>query len=94
MDEHTATEIAYKNGYEQGWMDAVRWIPVTERLPIPYMNVLTYRSVAISNGVYIIAIDKLLPHPDGSFVWGKDLDTWKSKATHWMPLPEPPKEGK
>ena len=33
MDEHTSHEQAYKNGYEKGKQDAMKWIPVTERLP-------------------------------------------------------------
>ena len=33
MDKHTATEQAYKRGYEDGKQDALKWIPVTERLP-------------------------------------------------------------
>ena len=32
MDNHTATELAYKNGYEQGKMDAVRHGRWVERL--------------------------------------------------------------
>ena len=32
-DCYWATEQAYKNGYEQGKKDAVKWIPVAERLP-------------------------------------------------------------
>ena len=27
MDEHTSHEQAYKNGYEKGKQDAMRWIP-------------------------------------------------------------------
>ena len=33
MKTHDATEQAYKNGYEQGKKDALKWIPVTDRLP-------------------------------------------------------------
>ena len=33
MDNHTATELAYKNGYANGYADATpKWIPVSERL--------------------------------------------------------------
>lgn len=42
MDEHDITEQAYKNGYEQGKQDAVKWIPVTERLPEKCKTVLGY----------------------------------------------------
>lgn len=33
MTIHDATEVAYKNGYAAGKRDAMKWIPVTERLP-------------------------------------------------------------
>jgi hypothetical protein len=29
---------------------------------------------------------------DETPMWINDLGSWKSKVTHWMPLPEPPKE--
>ena len=41
MDNYTATEMAYKNGYEQG---RPRWISVKERLPEEDVDVLTYRA--------------------------------------------------
>lgn len=34
MKIHEATEQAYKNGYEKGKADALKWIPVTERLAV------------------------------------------------------------
>ena len=99
MDKYTATEQAYKHGYEKGYeagkKDATdnnvgsNWIPVTERLPERF-------------GVFIVAIRQ-----PGMQRAGKDCadfdpfeKTWlpsmcwdKSyKVTHWMPLPEPPKE--
>lgn len=41
MDKHTATEMAYKNGYAKGYADGTpKWIPVTERLPKPFTPVL------------------------------------------------------
>ena len=40
MDEHTSHELAYQKGYEQGKQDAMKWIPVTERLPEPETEVL------------------------------------------------------
>lgn len=59
-----------------------RWIPVTERLPDPFERVIVCRD-------------------DGKVEQGcKDIrDWWKvygtrtKQVTHWMPLPEPPKEG-
>ena len=55
-----------------------KWIPVTERLPEPYVDVLVFR-----NGK--IAIDR--HEEDGWFAH----DFQGRRATHWMPLPEPPK---
>ena len=43
MNTYQATEIAYKNGYEAGKQDAMKWIPVTEMLPKPYVDVITLR---------------------------------------------------
>ena len=67
------------------------WIPVSERLPTPYVNVITCRrdflarETTIGNE-YITIRDNEIPS------WSQDYRTWKSKVTHWMPLPEPPKE--
>ncbi len=64
------------------------WIPVTERLPNPNYT---------SDYLTVIGFDeddedKLV---DIS-VWEKghweDLEGNKANVTHWMPLPEPPKE--
>ena len=69
---------------------ALDWIPVTEQPPLKvgddgYNGYLVY-----ANGYYEIAdytIDKLdvVPyfHVDGEY---------ETDVTHWMPLPEPPKE--
>lgn len=70
-----------------------KWIPVGERLPRPYMDVITLRqdllSGANSTGLEYITIQRLDDIPE----WSKDHMTWKNKVTHWMPLPELPKEG-
>ena len=86
MDIHIATEEAYKRGFEAGKKDA-RWIPVTERLPEADQKVLWCGK-------------------QGARFLGKTsyFDRFKNEirvfaehghsrvATHWMPLPEPPKE--
>ena len=68
-----------------------RWIPVTERLPDESGNYLT----AFGDGRYMAVNEFMHPrgwsteegrkaHPNGKWYWGD--------VTHWMPLPEPPKE--
>lgn len=63
-----------------------QWIPVTERMPIDFVSVLVH-----------IPSDKPMQtvreayHAGGIWI-GR---VWKyndSDVTHWMPLPEPPKE--
>ena len=59
-----------------------RWIPVTERLPEPYTWVLVFA------GEHEVAVAAFY---DGA-QW-KDAILNGLIVTHWMPLPEPPKEG-
>ena len=62
-----------------------KWIPVTERLPELHGDFIT--AIAFEDGDILIDIS----------VWyGKCWETLsgeKCNVTHWMPLPEPPKEG-
>lgn len=84
MNQHDMTEQAYKNGYEKGKADAQKWIPVTERLPE-------------KPGRYLICEEL-----GRAMIAGWDTSRWFGgrsyyeftvyKATHWMPLPQPPKE--
>lgn len=61
-----------------------KWIPVTERLPEEYTRVIGFMAwkamtaIEYQNGKWY-SIDHLEPLPDEAI-------------THWMPLPEPPKE--
>jgi hypothetical protein len=67
-------------------MSKPRWIPVTERLPEKNVNVLCHlRSLDTQSECCII--DHL---KDGR--WWKAEYSWNFEVTHWMPLPEPPKE--
>ncbi len=64
------------------------WIPVTERLP-------GNEKVLITNGDIVM---RGYRRPDGVWKYGVGLDeVWEKLSlrpvTHWMPLPEPPKEG-
>ena len=66
-------------------MDAVmpRWIPVTERLPEKYHQVLVY-------GLNGMQIDY---YAGEKSIGGRPLFMIsEAKVTHWQPLPEPPKE--
>ena len=90
MDKHTATEQAYKRGYEDGKQDAMKWIPVTERLPEENDDVLCYRGnhIGVLMDVYTYK---------GDNKWEDSYGYWNytdiEGITHWMPLPQPPKEG-
>lgn len=61
------------------------WIPVTERLPGHEESVMYYCSMILVG--HFNSVDKR---------WRFDPDEMleTETVTHWMPLPEPPKEGK
>ena len=61
-----------------------RWIPVTERLPEGRVEVL------VSSGVFAPFIE--VAFYDGLFYSAWDGETEIVAVTHWMPLPQPPKE--
>ena len=102
MDKHTATEQAYKRGYEDGKQDALKWIPVTERVPDKDGDYLVIKD--LSGDPYT---DILGFAVDGDKICRFDLSGEKNcfyyyydgeyistdNVTHWMPLPQPPKEG-
>lgn len=83
-------------------VERTRWIPVTERMPAMYHPVLTF------DGEFH-AIEMRVPYildDDGNQIksdWWVEADNdinaeyyrglRDGAATHWMPLPEPPKEG-
>lgn len=56
-----------------------RWIPVAERLPEYGQEVIVYSGNVLKPVVY------------GVHYWNKEFNSW-AHITHWMPLPEPPKE--
>lgn len=87
MNTYEATEQAYKNGYEQGKKDALKWIPVTKWLPEVDEPVLCFDSHnRIFMGAYLGAEYKkgVACFRDAAVGFGRG-------TTHWMPLPEPPK---
>lgn len=63
-----------------------RWIPVTERLPEKDGAFITaYSKGGVSQNWYMTF------HHGGGKWYQNSEDT--GEVTHWMPLPEPPKEG-
>lgn len=65
-----------------------RWIPVTERLPEDRKSVLVHRD---DGGIFIFEYFTTSPTDE---CWIDDhLNVYSAYCvTHWMPLPEPPKE--
>lgn len=91
--ENLSCNIA-RNGFVADFLIAngvtiQRWIPVEERLPEFDQKVLCYKKGEIKIGKYIGA------RYTGEIYAFRTLDMYMAfGATHWMPLPEPPKEVK
>ena len=81
-DQYNIAEMSYNNGYAKGLEDGKpKWIPVTERLPEPFEVVC----------VYVPAEQRVTD------AYMTRHNEWVgirmiSVVTHWMELPEPPKE--
>ena len=60
-------------------MPDMKWIPVTERLP------------EYGQEVIVCSHRTVLPLVFTTNFWDAEHDNWQG-ITHWMPLPEPPKE--
>lgn len=83
--------LAYEDGYKAGKEDAVpKWISVEERLPEINVSVLAIAKFKECGG-YRFEISSWsgvtnhgVPH---FWEFGDAME-----VTHWMPLPEPPKE--
>lgn len=69
-----------------------RWIPVTERLPEYDARVLAFDMRAKNKYIGIWTREK--DPDDGNDCWFDLAGWWYAfdEITHWMPLPEPPKE--
>ena len=85
---------AYWHWFDQYQKDVPRWIPVTERLPEKYAPVLVcYRSY---NTGEPMADCNAYVDGDGDWCWHDGFPASGERVcvsiTHWMTLPEPPKE--
>ena len=73
---------AYEDtGFTPEEVQQMRWIPVEERLPEEKQRVIV-RCERVGTSV-------------GWILWGNwmtDIGPGAGKVTHWMPLPQPPKE--
>lgn len=85
-DCYTAALVDYllTNGvtFDEDINVPTKWIPVTERLPEECKDVLVYRITGCE-------VDSCVSHPKA--YWSYDPVS-QYPVTHWMPLPEPPKE--
>lgn len=84
--------LQYDRGqYEKGYQDAKqeqRWIPVERRLPEADKNVL----VCTIHGSFKVARCNFYKNGTEAS-WATNDGLGERAITHWMPLPEPPKEG-
>ena len=69
-----------------------QWIPVTERMPKPYMRdaqgrIVHYLVMLMDENLILIA-----SRTDKCWIYRGDGSRLKG-VTHWMPLPQPPVEG-
>ena len=71
-----------------------KWIPVSERLPDAGTNVLVFCKGCDYSSILTFRHDR---YGNLEFMYQDDCGYWRkafrAEVTHWMPLPEPPKEG-
>ena len=87
---------AFDNGYKQGKADAMTWVSVEERLPEEKINqnTLDFEYVLCATTFGDVRALKF-----GTPIGWKKPHFWNGcgvmdrYVTHWMPLPEPPKDG-
>ena len=89
MKTYEATEQAYKNGYEKGKQDAVKWISVKERLPEMrddgFADAFLVTNGSLAHIAYFV---------DGDWIFtdnGQMKEPMFYDVTHWLCLPKPPK---
>ena len=69
----------------------MKWISVKDKLPEysgEFINIKCSKMAIISNGDYVTTSF----YEDGSWVDAFDGLPLEKTPTHWMPLPEPPKQ--
>lgn len=75
----------------------MRWIPVEERLPEENVTVLAFNADPHAEK-YVLARYRTVVHLGCCWCqFDQEYDSWCAscwKVTHWMPLPQPPKEEK
>ena len=64
-------------------MSDMKWISVEDNLPDDYNYKLMFYRHIIILGYFA---------PDDDKVWRDDTGIVRPHVTHWMPLPEPPKD--
>lgn len=107
MDINTATEQAYRNGYEAGKETGMpKWIPVSFQKPEENKEVKIYKdghisfiSVLVFGGNRGINIANRvyiapvgIPYLDEHATNGWEWSRGNEDVTHWMPLPKQPTE--
>ena len=73
----------------------MNWISVSDRLPEPYGHqryLVTVRHKEPSYKGRLVSIAEYEARDESPY-WAGDYDSGWTYVTHWMPLPEPPKEG-
>jgi len=68
----------------------MEWISVKDGLPESGFNVLTYNGNYVHEGYF--AYNKNKPRRNIFYISGSKIES--DDITHWMPLPEPPKDAK
>lgn len=91
MDKYTATEMAYKHGYEKGYeAGKPKWIPVSERLPDQWQDTDFGEPIE-----FIVLIEGAVCPTvlcfDGEYFFSMHTGDYY-EVSHWMPLPDLPKE--
>lgn len=68
-----------------------RWISVEERLPDKMKHVLVFKQ-RNEHASWPVSMWHIETDWRGNNGWSKNIDNGYFDITHWMPLPEPPKE--